>query len=213
MLKIIKNKSPQLPLSPLELRSTGQARGHQSGVTLLEMLVAVSLFSVVVLAATGIFKMVTEGQRNAIAAQNIQENMRYAFEAMSKEIRMAQKSEHNCESVVGDLAVYKVYNVTANIQGDILYFKNKNGDCVAYYLEDDAGISRLKVYRGTSANFITPNEIKVSNLKFNVIDDDIGAFHTVQPLVLMTMEVEAIGKAMHKQSMRIQTAVSSRYYE
>ena len=59
------------------------------GVTLIELIVAVALFSVTILSAMQIFQMVVEGQRSAIAAQSVQESMRYAFEIMSKEIRMA----------------------------------------------------------------------------------------------------------------------------
>ena len=56
---------------------------NNSGVTLLELVVAVTLFAALMLAATGIFKMVNDGQRNAVSAQNVQENMRYALEKMS----------------------------------------------------------------------------------------------------------------------------------
>ncbi|MCG2695682.1 prepilin-type N-terminal cleavage/methylation domain-containing protein, partial [Candidatus Parcubacteria bacterium] len=63
---------------------------NNAGVTLLELTVAVAIFSFAVLSATQIFKMVLEGQRSAIAAQSTQESMRYALEVMSKEIRMAK---------------------------------------------------------------------------------------------------------------------------
>jgi len=51
---------------------------NEKGVSLLELLVAVTLFSVVIISSTQIFKMVVDGQRNAIGAQNVQENIRYA---------------------------------------------------------------------------------------------------------------------------------------
>ncbi|MDD5295066.1 MAG: prepilin-type N-terminal cleavage/methylation domain-containing protein [Patescibacteria group bacterium] len=43
---------------------------NNKGVTLLEMTVAVAIFSVVMLSATEIFRLVIESQRNAIASQN-----------------------------------------------------------------------------------------------------------------------------------------------
>ena len=92
---------------------------NNSGVTLLELTVAVAIFSVAVLSATQIFKMTMDGQRNAIAAQHTQESMRYALEVMGKEIRMAQKSVGN---ECGPSLSGKVYH----IQGNKLKFKNIN---------------------------------------------------------------------------------------
>lgn len=174
---------------------------------MIELMVAVMLFSVLILSATQIFKMVVDGQRSAISAQNVQENMRYAMEKMSKEIRMAQISNKGCDSA----AINKVFN-TADA-GRELYFKNKNGDCLTYYLEN----SRFKIMVGAGAgaiaDFITPAKVEVSNLKFYVDDDLIAAFHSKQPYVTMVMDVKAIGQAIHEQKMKIQMTVSSRYYE
>lgn len=173
------------------------------GATLLEMIVAVALFSVTILAATEIFQMVVEGQRSAIAAQNTQESMRYALEVMSKEIRMAQKSAPgDCWSQLDG----KVYN----LQGNQLRFKNIYEECVTYLLEDDInGISRLKIKRDAVSDYITPDEIKVSNLKF-IVNDNVGS---IQSSVTLNMDVEAVGKELHKSKMKIQTTISSRYYE
>jgi len=186
-------------------------RQNKKGVTLLEIIVSVAIFSVVMLSATEIFRMVIEGQRNAIASQNVQESMRYAFETMAKEIRTAIASNNDCESLFNPPAgaTNKVFNTTTNSEGDILYFKNKDGDCVAYYLEDET----LKVIRESNIASTTPGKIKITNLDFKVTDDLIGAFHSLQPLVTMKMDIEAAGKEMHKQTMKMQTTISSRYYE
>lgn len=175
----------------------------ERGVSLIELVVSITLFSVLILSATQIFKMVIDGQRSSISAQNVQENMRYAMEKMSKEIRMAQISNKTCDSA----AINKVFN-TADA-GRELYFKNKNGECITYYLENN----RLKIMVGAVTGFITPAKVEVSNLKFYIDDDLIAAFHSKQPYVTMAMDVKAIGQAIHEQRMKIQMTVSSRYYE
>ncbi|MFA4941330.1 MAG: prepilin-type N-terminal cleavage/methylation domain-containing protein [Patescibacteria group bacterium] len=184
---------------------------NKNGVTLIEMVVAVTLFSVVILSSTEIFKMVIEGQRNAIASQNVQESMRYAFETMAKEIRMATLSNHDCEYLfsVPVTAQNKIYNITSNGEGEVLYFKNKNDVCTAYYLENGA----IMVARGGDTALTTPAKIRISNLNFEVIDDQIGTPANVQPMVTMRMDIEATGKEMHKETMKMQTTLSSRYYE
>ena len=175
---------------------------NRLGAGLLEMIVVVAIFSVTILAATDIFKWVIEGQRNALAAQNIQENMRYAFETMSKEIRMAQE-----RSGCGPTDLNKVYDTS--VSNTRLHFRNQDDDCVTYYLDSNT----LMVTRAGNSAAVTPNEIKVSNLQFIVIDDLDGAVHSVQPRVTMAMEVEAVGKVMHKQKIRLEFTISSRYYE
>jgi prepilin-type N-terminal cleavage/methylation domain-containing protein len=197
----------------LFIKKFKQARG----VSLVELIVAIAIFSFLILVSAQIFKMVVDGQRNAVSAQNIQENIRYAMEKMSKEIRMAQISNlpanQECVSIFlpSATAVYKVFNTTNG--GATIYFKNKDNNCVAYYLENN----RLKVTVGLGASsitdFVTPSKIEVSNLKFNVTDDLIGAFHSIQPYVTMVMDIKAVGLPMHEQRMKIQMTISSRYYE
>jgi len=178
-----------------------------AGVSLIELVVSITLFSVLILSATGIFKMVVDGQRSAISAQNVQENMRYAMEKMSKEIRMAQISNQICDPG----ATNKVFNTA---DGDReLYFKNKNDECITYYLENNRLKIMVGVGVGAVADFVTPAKVEVSNLNFFVDDDLISAFHGKQPYVTMVMDVKAIGQAIHEQKMKIQMTVSSRYYE
>jgi prepilin-type N-terminal cleavage/methylation domain-containing protein len=175
---------------------------NKKGVTLLELTVAVAIFSVVVLSAMQIFKMVIDGQQNAIAGQNLQESMRYALEVMSKEIRMAQKGTGGiCYGL--DDNVYLTENGV--LPGNELYLKSYKDECVRYQINND----RLKIERDGTSGFITPDEIAVSDLEFIVTDIDSDQ----QARVTILMDVEAVGKEIHKQSMKIQTTISSRYYE
>ena len=54
----------------------------KKGFSLIELIVAMGMFGVVMLMATGIFNSVINGQRRAIASQNTQESMRYVFEVI-----------------------------------------------------------------------------------------------------------------------------------
>jgi len=174
---------------------------NKKGTTLLEMVVALALFSTAMLSATEIFLLVIEGQRNAIAAQNLQENMRYSFETMAKELRMAHKDQGGDCNMVNDERIYE-----ADVTNKELYFKNYHDQCVRYYIDND----RLKIDRDLDVAYITPDEIKVSNLKFDVVDD----IQNKQSRVTMKMDIENLGgKALYRKNMKIQTTLSSRYYE
>ena len=190
------------------------------GTSLLELLVAVTIFAVIILSSAQIFKVVIDGQRNVMSAQNVQENIRYTMEKISREARMAHISNRDCEAFVAPLsptlvrANYKVFNVAIGPYSDILYFKNKDDKCVAYYLRDNYLRVKAETLSGevVSAD-ITPSKIEVSNLRFYAVGDVVGAFHSLQSYVTISMDIKSVGPELHEQSMKIQSTISSRYYE
>jgi Tfp pilus assembly protein PilW len=171
-----------------------------SGVSLLEMVVAISIFAIMILSATAIFQMVMDSQRSAVAAQNTQESIRYLMEVISKEIRSAERDGGSCPNVPDN----RIYAVSTNAYGDILYLKNYLGQCVSYSLN----AATLMITRGANTAATTPGNINVNNLKF-IADED----PTIQPKVTISMDAEAVGKALSKQKIKVQTTLSSRYYD
>ncbi|MBI2023791.1 type II secretion system protein [Candidatus Giovannonibacteria bacterium] len=57
------------------------------GFTLLEILISLGVFSIAVFIILTVLFSVSDAQKKTIAVQNAQDNLRYAFEAMTKEIR------------------------------------------------------------------------------------------------------------------------------
>ena len=183
---------------------------NNKGVTLVELLVSLSLFTVLVLSSMGIFMMVVEGQRSAIATQELQNNLRYIFEVISKEVRMA-RGDHdgiNC----GITPYYKTYNTNlTGTDSSNLYFMNKDGECVAYELWAD---NRIYMKRGGSPYVpVTPSSLEVGSLLFHVEEDRAGTFHSSQGSVRMMMDIKVLGKKLHEQPIKLQTTITSRYYE
>ncbi|MCK4539937.1 hypothetical protein KAU09_02160 [Candidatus Parcubacteria bacterium] len=187
---------------------------NKSGTSLIEIMFAVSIFVILIGLTLGIFKSTIESQKSIIASQDTQESLRFLFEIMSKEIRSAQVVDHGCEWATGNNSGNEIYDTEAG--NTELYFKNKNDECVAYYIDinDD-----LVIRRRTAANDIvlpiTPNDIKVTSLIFDVTDNVIGVSPDVkiQPCLTMKIEVEANNAGAHKHHMIMQTTVSSRYYK
>src|SRR5680860_334536 len=114
-----------------------QKYNHQSGYTLVEVIVSTALFVVIMLSMTQIFKMMLDYQRQAIATQNVQENLKYFFEVISKEMRMAVRAQSggNCDHMPAKAR----FVLGSNIYGDILYIKNYHNECVTYSLAKDNG--------------------------------------------------------------------------
>jgi prepilin-type N-terminal cleavage/methylation domain-containing protein len=192
---------------------------HQSGFSLLEMVVAMSLFIGAMLLATGIFQQVANSQHATIASQNTQESLKYAFEVMSKEMRTAVGNNNgsDCSAIESVKGHFKTFNGSDNAgetQTENLYFKNQNGECVSYKLED----GRIKIGRKKDADeynmFMTPVSIEITDLKFNIQDEPADVFYAIQPRITMRLDANSKnGKVESKESITLQTVVSSRYYK
>jgi Tfp pilus assembly protein PilE len=173
----------------------------QTGVTILELMISVALFSLVIILASDIFRSVINSQREAIASQNIQENMRYSFEKLSKEIRMAQKDKTNFCIPVGSNIYW------TNGSKDRLVFLNYQNKCVCYFLNNGQFMVSDQTCSGGLP--LTPQKIVVSKLNFAVTDSATGA----QGFVAMKMHVNVFLAGRINESVDLQTGLSSRVYK
>ncbi len=175
-----------------------------SAFSLIELVVSVALFTIIMLSATQIFKLIIDSQRNAIASQNVEESLKYFLEVTAKEIRMAQRDKGVCINVPDN----KVFAVSSNSLGDILYFKNFYGECVKYYIVNADGTKRFVVDRNNLSDYISPAKISIDKLNF-VLDNT----SKTQPTVTINLEAHALNQRQFKSNMIIQTTLSSRYYK
>jgi len=180
---------------------------QSAGFSLIEVIVSVSLFSVIILSMTQIFKMVIDSQRSALATQNVQESLKYFLEVTGKEIRMAQKNEGVCSGIPDD----EIYVISSNAYGDTLYFKNYYNQCVTYSLDQDGtgDRQRFRVSRGLVSDFISPAKIRIDKLSFIALS---GAT-TTQMAITLNIKAYALGQGEFKSEMDIQTTMTSRYYK
>ncbi len=179
---------------------------NQNGTSLLELVVAVGIFVVLTLSVSNIYLSIANSQKKAIATQSIEESLRFAFEMMSKEIRMAQGNSvgSNCAST--GPGYYKIFNNINNndaTTSEELYFKNKDGKCVIYKL--DSG--QVFVERGGEGAYLTPDKVNINNLKFIINDVRGGTVGDFQPSVTIMMEAEK-----ENNHIRMQTTISAREY-
>ncbi|HTX86818.1 MAG TPA: hypothetical protein VMC41_01985 [Candidatus Nanoarchaeia archaeon] len=181
-------------------------RADHSGVTLLELTVSVFLFTLTVVLAAGIFTTIVNSQRITVASEDLQENIRYDFEKMGKEIRTAQKDPaHSC------IPAGNIY-WNNNGAGDQLMFLNYRGQCVKYGLKN----GQVYVYYPKSTDPalanglpLTPKEISISGLAFRVIDSAAE----IQALVTMRMRLSVAIKGAPAEQIDMETSLSSRSYQ
>jgi hypothetical protein len=192
-----------------EIRHTiYKIRKNSAGVTLLELTVCVFLFSITILAATGIFQSVISSQKSAMASQNLQDNIRYAFERMGKDVRSALvDSGHTCNGGSGS---YNLYFIDG---GGGLNFKNNHNQCVRYY----ASSTQLYVSYPNSSDQslknglpLTGKEISLTGLVFKITDK---VPYKVQGLVTARMNISINVHGAPVEPIIMETTISTRNYQ
>ncbi|MDD3190433.1 MAG: type II secretion system protein [Candidatus Pacebacteria bacterium] len=167
------------------------------GFTLIEMLVTLSIFSVVVLLTLNTFLSSFVSQKKLIEMQSVQREGSYLMETLSREIRMATEMtnyENNDSSI---------------------RFKNHSGEDVIYCRADeDASCSDTDdgdyfAYGPDVDNMeiMNSSDIVIDNLRFYV-PSLISS--TNQPIVIVAMTISSAKDP--SVSMTIQTSVSTRIY-
>jgi type II secretory pathway pseudopilin PulG len=175
----------------------------KSGVSLVEVIISTTIFVIILLSMTGIFKMVLDAQRQAIATQNVQESLKFFFEVISKEIRMAKRAGGGCAHLPANAR----FATSSNAFGEILYLKNYHDECVTYQLDDDNGVTRFYIERDSEGAWLSPRRVNVNDLQFFV--------HEVageQAYISISLDANYIGREAEHSRMRVQTTITSRYY-
>ena len=136
------------------------------GFTLIELVVAIGIFTTAVTLASGVFGHFVGTQRRDIAEQKLLEDVRFAMEIMERELRTGY----------GD--TYAI-----NASGSSLEFRNQERDCVRFEL-DDGAITRAQGSGGacnftaSSGERITSKDVVIDDLRFDpigsgvVVEDD-----------------------------------------
>ena len=155
-----------------------------TGFTLIELIVAMAVFSLAIVGAVGIFIRAIEGQRKIAAIQAVEENARFVLEMLAKEVRMSAVNSPN----------------GANDSLDIIARKEAGDEPVVYSLANG------QIIRNGEA--ITSSQVKVSRLKF-YINKSAGA----PTLVSLAITIENQSQKTEKKAeMNLATTLSDRVY-
>ncbi|MDP2918216.1 MAG: type II secretion system protein [bacterium] len=171
----------------------------KKGFSLIEVVVAMAVFALALVAISGIFLSIVRAQRKANIAGKVQVEARTMLDTITAAVQ-------NC-----DIDYSAIIN-----PAETLVLKNKNGETVVF---SKAG-NRLMMSVGGSANKdLMTDKVKVDKLKFwvnpNTDPFAIGG-PNIQPTVtiLLTLSQSAASaKPEDKASVQIQTTVTQRVYK
>lgn len=139
---------------------------NQVGLTLLELVIVVSLFSVMILAVSRVFTKTVEIQTRTISEQDLQNNLKYGLGVVLAQSQQAVlHNDNSCScATCGDLTG-KYYGT--DVGGNTLYLRQAGVPlpiCLKYYLQDGA----LKADLGGAVSNLTSDDIDVTEVRFKV---------------------------------------------
>lgn len=148
------------------------------GYTLLEMIVAVGVFSIIMLAATGAYLTLISLDRHARATSDVVTNLSFAVDSMTRSVRTG--TNYGCNAVPGS-------NCTS-VPADSFSFRNVDGETIVYSLTS----GRIRQTNNSTgfASDITDPRIAVTSLNFYVrgVGIEGAGVPDVQPQMTVTVE-------------------------
>lgn len=171
--------------------------GRKKGFTLVEMMVALGIFSMALGITSQTFVAGIKLQRKFLASTESLNEISYLMEYMARSIRMAYK-----DMAPVCLTTAKL-NYESTYDGEGIKFMKKNSQCQEFYLDGETLYESKN--NGAEINALTSPKIKV--IAFNVgPSDSWDQEDEEQPRVTLFLEVEAHDGTR----VRMQTTVSQR---
>jgi prepilin-type N-terminal cleavage/methylation domain-containing protein len=205
-IKISSLRSPnsELRLIPKQLQGAKRpvctSNFKLLGYTLIEVMVAVSIFSILIAGPAGSFISALRTQSRSLGLRENIDNASYFMDYISRSLRSVRKDDiggKNCLSAPDR----KNYEITHSGEG--IKFRNYRDECQEFYL--DGG--RLKEVKDGQELFLTSDDLEVTSANFQVSGEEQG--DDVQPRVTISFEIgRKISPDFSK--IQIQTTVSQR---
>jgi type II secretory pathway pseudopilin PulG len=188
---------------------------EQRGISLIEMLAAVTVFVITVGAISGIFISAIRNQRRILATQELLDQTSYVLEYMGRALRMARKESNapTCLSANGlNYEIPLAYQIGGdeNLGRGIRFINHlQNDDCQEFFLDGDQLKYKIKI--GTVGETIldfTSTKLQVDSLKFNLSGE--SGSDNLQPRITIFLEIEGREAAGSRPKIQIQTSISQR---
>jgi len=188
----------------------GNSSEMKRGFTLIEIIVALALFMTVALISAGALLSVADANRKAQVLKSVMNNLNFALESMSREIRVG--SNFYCNVVLEGTTPSGITNPRNCDEGggNFLAFLSSSGSQIIYRL--NGNLIEKSIDGGISYVGLTAPEVSIDSatgLRFYVTGALAG--DNFQPRIVITLSGEAGNKDKIVTNFDIQTTISQRF--
>lgn len=178
------------------------------GLTLIEVLVSISIFSIVMVVSVGALVSINDTNQETQLQRTITDNLNFALENMARNLRVG--TNYHCDFNVSPIGTPRD---CASGASSIVFEGYKGnptnpGDQIAYRLNSATGIIERSLDAGGIFYPLTSSELDVENLLFYVTGT--GANDLRQPAITIVVSGTATFKDGAVMRFNLQTAVSQR---
>jgi prepilin-type N-terminal cleavage/methylation domain-containing protein len=180
---------------PSNTRFRFQVSGFRKGFTLLEMLVSIGIFSVVIISSIAVLISIGEGQQKASNIQNIQDNVRFMLELMTKELR--QGKTYTGGGCAGDSCTSMV-------------FINDAGESTGYCLQNSVVRRISQSVSCANGSPMTSNDVIITRLTFYLVGEAAGIADGQPRVTIVISGKSASAQAELESTFNLQTTITQR---
>jgi prepilin-type N-terminal cleavage/methylation domain-containing protein len=166
----------------------------QKGFSLIEILVAISVFSIIIVVFLDLFSSALYEQGKNLSKSYLLSNTSYISEYISRALRMAKKD-------ITGICIPAKTNFELISSSQIKFLDYTSSECQEFYL--DGTEKSIKVVKFGVTIPLTPSNIQVESLEFVVTGED--QTDNLQPKVTMSLELKN-----KTETLKFQTTVSQR---
>lgn len=184
----------------------GQFSGSSKGFTLVELMVAVSLFAIIMTISMGSILSVFDANKKSQTLRTVMDNLNFTMEAMTRTIRFG--GTYHCDSTQGDITLPRDCADGATS----LALKASDGTRVVYKL---SGTRIARSINGGADYYLTSNDMAIQNLTFRVFGSPpySSGGDLFQPQVIIVIKGFAGTKTTSQSSFSLETTVSQRQFD
>jgi prepilin-type N-terminal cleavage/methylation domain-containing protein len=198
---------------PLDTNTRRTQSGTTGGFSLIEMIVATSIFTIAILVIVGALVSLQNASRKAQSIRVVSDNLSAAIDSITRSVRMGGYIHCGCPGASA-YAVPQACPMTSNTGGGgdtCLAFEHQNGNPT---IGTDQYVYRLNGNRierstdsGTTWLYLTAPELNISALRFYVGETQAGAD---QPYVTMIVRGTSGASSKTATNFDIQTTIGVR---
>lgn len=163
------------------------------------MITAVGLFSLLMTVVVGSFLVVVRAQRNILGEKRVSENVNFATEFISRQMRVSLRDDGSCGT--------NGFTFTASSTSDIK-FLNTDRECNRVFLDGSAIKYSNSSLVPTAVALTDSTIVSIDNLEFTLQGESV--FDNEQPRVRILIEASGATPDTAGVSLIVQTTVSSR---